>query len=241
MRESLRDKAARIGRLPNVLLFVDYGAVLTATRSLRRDDWVEYLREELPQRLVSVAIDLGKIRASTVYATQVEAPQHLWSRYGFALQRRESMEIDVIEQVLTRDPAPQNVIIVSDKSDLAELTRRVRNHVEMVAVVAPIGVDESLKRSANLFVPIHTVVEDESLAEDVPTRMLQIIEKLQKQLPYVGVSFLLRSAMPTNRVGTKEAGKVLDGLVALGAVEIYQHEKGERACRLVAAGDRGAA
>lgn len=240
MSRALRDKVARISKLPNVLLFVDYDSVRAATRQLRRDDWKEYLREKLPQRLIATAMDVGKVRSSSVYAHSDDVAPYLWSRYGIVSKRASTMSIDVIEQVLTQEPAPQNVIIVSDKAEHAELIRRVRSHVELVIVVAQPGVDEGLKRAANLFVSIHDVVEFDGLPDDVPTRMLRVIEEMQKRLPYVGVSLLLRSAMPTNRVATKEAGKALDGLVARGLVEVYQHEKGERACRIVAVEDRGA-
>ncbi len=230
-RTDLQRAAAQLHEAPDLLLFVDYDSVASLAR---RNDAPRFLERTVPERLVAAALDLGRLRRSTAYSkTERAAP---WRRYGFATKPRAHLELDVLEQVLATKTRVDVALLVTGNRFEADLLRRLRRAVRLVAVSAPAAAAEEMKRCADLFVLLETYLEDEPkspVLTATPTTELfcTVMADLGTTLNFIGVNHLVKHVMPAHGIRTKDARGALAELERSGVIEVYRDDKKRRCCR----------
>jgi len=238
----LREKAQRLHRLPSMMMFVDIDSMLDKLHVGQSRTWESYATRELPTQIIRVAMDFGKVRGSVLYSQQ-RAPDGApwgWGRYGYHVSITPHIAVDMLERVLTADPRPHNVVVLTMDPDLAEPIRRLRAHVDLVAVVTSQDAPEALKRAANLYVSIR---EAFGADEEVETRVYAAIKEHEANgLDSVVIGKLLTQLQTSRNVRPHYAKQALSALERKGRIEFFERN-GRRVCRSVKAdgGANGAA
>lgn len=213
---SLRDQAKRIYRMPSVNVFVD----------LPPED---LKKNEMPGQILKNALQFGRLQQMVVYQDQGPASGMLeWQRLGFdvSLAARQDISMDILDRAIVTGTMPNTIVMVTDSCERIEILRRLKRWVSMVVLIAPKDVKETLKRSANMYVPLDQVyepAEGSASQDDIYREIITFIATTN--IPFVGASYLTRTALPQQlrTCSEAEARQALSSAEIEGLVVIYDH------------------
>jgi hypothetical protein len=174
-------------------------------------------------------MNFGRIQQSVLY--QSDAQNNGWQRLGFDVSSicGADINMDILDRNIVSGNTPDVVIIATNNPDRIGVMRRLKYWVRMMVLISPHTATEPLKRNANVYVPLEHIIEPDVTvdASEVYRAVIKFIATTS--IPYVGLSYLTRTALPIQMkvCNSDDARKFVSEAEQEGILYFYDHQDDE--------------
>lgn len=174
-------------------------------------------------------MNFGRIQQSVLY--QSDAQNNGWQRLGFDVSSICSADVnmDILDRNIVSGSTPDVVILVTNNPDRVGVLRRLKRWVRVLVLISSHTTTEQLKRNANVYVPLEHIIEPDVTVDAAEIYRAVIKFVATATIPYVGLSYLTRTALPLQLkvCNSDDARKFVSEAEQEGILYFYDHQDEE--------------